>query len=393
MPYFFNAMKNTFFLLFFVVSYTVFGQKTIFKNYQSEYLKGIRDLSIYLPKSYDKDSITNFPLTVVLDGQILFDLVIGNSNYYAMTDKAPEQIIVGVDIEKTRRTDLSFDENTSKLTESGEKFYLFIKEELLPFIEANYKTSPFLTIIGTGISGNYLTHFLREKTPIFNAYVNINPTLAPETSKLIADFNLKRLSLIDNTYYYYLSTSSFNTGENATFVDNLNRSLNTVGVSNFNFVFNEFKNSPTITSATAESIPRALDKVFELYSGISKDEFETKIKNLDPPSAIAYLETKYLDIEYLFGTNMGIRQRDIIAIEGIIIDKENGDYLEDFGKMILKVFPTSQMGHFYLGTYYEKEESYMKALEQFRIGYGKMDPSDPNADKFYMNIERVLRKL
>jgi len=33
-----------------------------------------------------------------------------------------------------------------------------------------------------------------------------------------------------------------------------------------------------------------------------------------------------------------------------------------------------------------------KALKQYRLGYGKMDPQDPNADLFYQNVERLLNK-
>ncbi len=386
-------MKKLFLFYFLFSFFLSFGQKTVFNNYQSDYLKDIRDISIYLPKSYEKDSISNFPLTIVLDAEKLFDLYVGSSNYFAASDNAPEQIIVGVNISDTRKRDLSFDETTSKLGPEGKKFYQFIKDELLPYIEANYKTSPFLSIVGTGMSGNFVTYFLREKNPIFNAYVSLNPTLAPDSSKLIIDFNLNRLATIDNTFYYYMSTSPYTSAENSTFVDNFNRTIKNVTAKNFNVGFDDFKSSPTTISAIAEAIPRAYSKIFEIYSGISKDEFESKIKDLDPPSAIAYLENKYLEIEYLFGTNMGIRERDIIAIEDIIIDKENGDYLEDFGKMILKLFPRSQMGYYYMGLYHETGKDYLKALEQYRIGYGKMDPSDPKADKFYMNIERILRQL
>ena len=137
---------------------------------------------------------------------------------------------------------------------------------------------------------------------------------------------------------------------------------------------------------------RAFTKVFEIYSGITADEFDTKIKNLSPPDAISYLEIKYLDIEFLFGANIGIRKEDVFAIEDIILDKEDGDYLDDFGKMILKLFPSSEMGHYYLGKYYESGKDFRAALRQYRLGYGKMNPRDPNANLFYQNIERLMNK-
>lgn len=132
-----------------------------------------------------------------------------------------------------------------------------------------------------------------------------------------------------------------------------------------------------------------MTRVFELYSAITQEEFEQKIKNLSPEDAIAYLENKYIEIQFLFGSNLGIREQDVFAIESVIINKENGDYLRDFGKMILKLFPSSPLGDYYIGRYYEEGKMIKKAITHQKIGYGKMEPSDPNADKFYENILRL----
>ena len=43
--------------------------------------------------------------------------------------------------------------------------------------------------------------------------------------------------------------------------------------------------------------------------------------------------------------------------------------------MILKLFPSSEMGNYYLGKYYETGNDIKSALEQYRLGFGKMDPS------------------
>jgi hypothetical protein len=142
-------------------------------------------------------------------------------------------------------------------------------------------------------------------------------------------------------------------------------------------------------SAIGEAIPRALTKVFEIYSAISQEEYDSYIKELSPLDAITYLENKYLEIEYLFGSNLKIRKRDIYAVEKIIIEKENGDYLREFGKMILNLFPDSPLGNYYIGRYYEEGENIKKALLYYKIGYGKMNPSDPSADAFYENILRL----
>ena len=47
--------------------------------------------------------------------------------------------------------------------------------------------------------------------------------------------------------------------------------------------------------------------------------------------------------------------------------------------MILKLDPNSEMGNYYLGRYYESSNDFKSALREYRLGYGKMNPADPNA--------------
>lgn len=383
---------RTFFLLLILLSFSsTFGQKTIHKKYNSFELNNTRDLSIYLPKSYDKDSISNFPLAIVLDGHKLFDLYVGTSNYYSYQDNAPEQIVVGVDMENTRIKDAGYDINSGYLTSNSEKFYRFLRDELIPFIEANFKTSPFITIVGENVTANFITYFLREKYQIFNAYICLNPSLSKDINTQIQSYKIEELENEDNTYYFYVSGNPHNSKNKNEKIKNFGNFMNSFEVKNFNVVFDELLNSPS-SSAVGEGMSRAFSKVFEIYNGITAEEFEKKIKHLSPPDAIAYLEIKYLDIEFLFGSNIGIRKADIFEIEDIILDKENGDYLVDFGNMILKLFPSSEMGHYYLGKYYETGKDYKAALKQYRLGFGKMDPTDPNANLFYQNVERLVNR-
>jgi hypothetical protein len=193
-----------------------------------------------------------------------------------------------------------------------------------------------------------LTHFLKDETPIFNAYICLNPTFSPDINEQMKSYGLEKLSSIDNTYYFYMNDSDFISSEKKQQISSLDSYLKTLSIKNFNVKYDFSESSPSNVSAIGESIPRALNKIFEIYSGISKEEFETKIKDLSPLDTIAYIENKYIEIDYLFGSNLGIREIDIIAIESIIIEKENGDHLKTFGNMILNLYPFSPLGHYYI---------------------------------------------
>ncbi len=383
--------RIVFVFLFFISAFS-YGQEIIIKNYESDELKDVRTLKIHLPKSYSKDSIGNYPLTIVLDSEKLFDLYVANSSLFEKKDKVPEQIIVGVHISKTKYKDVGFIKENSLPTESSSQFYRFLRDELLPYIEDNFKTSPFLSIVGEGLAGNFITYFLKEKEPIFNSYIVINPMFGQDIVSLMSSYYLKRYEARDNTFYFYVSDGPQNNSKKQERINGLGFFFKKNTIKNFHFKSDSLTRSPSNLSAISEAIPRGLSAVFEKYSAISEEEFNKNIKDLSPPDAILYLENKYLDIEFLFGTAIKIRQKDIFAIEGIIIDKENGDYLKDFGEMILKLYPASEMGNYYLGKYYESGKLYKKALNQYRTGYGKMNPSDPRAEQFYINIERLLSR-
>ena len=375
-------------LLFLFFSLCGFSQIITKKTIASDYLADEREIKIYLPEGYDEKEEKNYPLAIVLDAEYLFDTYTGNSILFAAKDKAPKQIIIGVQMSKTRKKDTYFNINNGNLTTDNENFYQFIKNEVIFEIESNYKTSPFISIIGEGTSANLLTFFLGEQTPLINAYICINPTFSDFIGGQMQEYNLPRFLKEDNTFYFYTNNSNTFSETKQTKIGELQKGLSALELKNFN-VINDTINTTSSISAIGEAIPRAISKVFGIYSAISKEEFDKNIKDLSPIDAISYLENKYLDIEFLFGSNLGIREQDIFAIEKIIIEKENGDQLLNFGKMILKLFPSSPLGDYYIGRYYEEGKNIKKALKYYKTGYGKMDPADPNADAFYENILRL----
>ena len=381
-------IKKSFLLIFMLFCFCGFSQKIIIKNLESDILETTRNLKIYIPQGYEKDSIKNYPLAVVFDAEYLFDAYVGNSVLFAAKDKAPKQIVVGVSMKNSRKKDTYFDINNGALTADNTAFYQFVRDEVIFYMESNYRTSPFISLIGEGTSANLITHYLKEPTPFINSYICINPTFSDFVGQQFQSYNLEKFSKEDNTFYFYINNSTSFSTKKQTKIGELQTGLKSIEIKNFNVVNDTIKTSSSI-SAISEAIPRALTKVFQIYSAISKDEFDKNVKDLSPIDAIAYLENKYLEIEFLFGSSLGIRERDIYAVEKIVIEKENGDQLREFGKMILKLFPTSPLGDYYIGRYYESGKMYKKALKHYKIGYGKMDPSDTNSDKFYENILRL----
>ena len=375
-------------LLFFTMAIQA-QDNIIYKKFNSFNLNSERILKIYVPDSYEEKTDNSYPVAVLLDGEYLFDVYVANSKLFAARDKAPEQIIVGVfqNQNEERYTDCDFSIDTGLPNEDSAKFYGFLKNELLTYIEDNYRTSLFKTIVGNTLTGNFINYFFIEPEPIFNAFINISPSYAPLMQERL---EAQSQNLI-TPYFYYLSGGDFNPEKRKAALNDVHSLLKLSENPNFNYKYDNLSNSNK-TASIGQSIASAMGFTFETYAAITKEEFDNEIANMDPAEAIEYLERKYVEIEYLYGANVKIRESDIYKIEPIVIDKMNGDYLEEFGKMIMRLYPETPLGDYYIGLYYETGYEYKKALKHYKNGYAKIGSDNPNGDGYYANIERVLEK-
>ena len=305
-------------ILLIFISSVLFSQNIKTKKFNSEILQNDRYIKIYLPPSYDTEETKFYPLAIVLDGEFLFDVYVGNSILFANKEKAPEQIVVGINqnYNGERFQDCSYQKENSFPTQEGEAFYRFIRLELVDYLEENFRISPFKTIVGNTLTANFINYFLIEDFPGFNAFINISPYYALDMPVLL---HQKVSNLKDENIYYYLSNNKDNTEERQQTIKDTDTILKGTNNAKFKYKFDAFKNSSK-TAAIGQSIPSALSFIFDLFSTISDEEFDNNIKDLSPADAIAYLENKYVEIEYLFGSNLKMREKDIYAVEGIILD-------------------------------------------------------------------------
>ena len=382
-------MKKIVFILFICTTF-IYGQDNIiYKKFDSYELNTERTLKIYLPSSYDDDDANTYPVAVVFDAEYLFDVYVANSKLFSSRNKAPEQIVVGIfqNQNEERYIDCDFSTDTGLPNEEGTKFYKFVREELLNYIDDNYRTSLFKTIVGNTLTANFLNYFFLETYQPFNAYININPSYAANIQERIE----AKSQNISSEVYYYLSSGDFNLEKRKNAINGVNSLLKLSDNEYFKYKFDDFSNS-TKTASIGQAIPSALGFVFSMFAPISKSEFDSTIADMSPGEAIEFLEKKYVEIDYLYGSNVKIRENDIYMIEPIIMDKANGDYLEEFGKMILRLYPESPMGDYYIGYYHETGYDYRKALKYYKNGYAKIGSDNPNSDGYYANIERILDK-
>lgn len=151
----------------------VIGSKHIF---DSKIMDEDRPIIISLPKGY-KESDANYPVLYLTDGLQNIWHVIGTVEVLTRTGGIPPMIIVG--IESTNR-DRDFSPTINKnwpKSGGGPKYLDFIENELIPYIDTNYRTHPFRVLEGHSLGGLFTASVLINKPALFNAHIIMSPSL------------------------------------------------------------------------------------------------------------------------------------------------------------------------------------------------------------------------
>jgi predicted alpha/beta superfamily hydrolase len=354
-------MKKILLLIIFAFALQFTSAQVIYKKINSTNLNEIRKIKIQLPKNYDTNK--SYPLIVVFDGDYLFDLVVGNVDYYSYWEDMPEAIVVGINQLDTRNDDSLYSLTNSLPMDNGLKFFEFVNQEVIPYMSKNYKTNIFKIAIGHGQTANFVNYFMLREKPAFQSYVVLSPELAPQMNTYIPD---QLTATTDKTFYYLASGTKDKKGI-ATKTEVLNTAITAVDNKNVFYKSDTFEGA-THYSLPAHAIPKALESIFFVFQPISKEEYKETILKLDT-SPVDYLLEKYQTIEDLFGIKKPIAFNDFRAIAATINKSEKWEYFEVLGKLARKQYPETLLGHYYLGRFYEETGNTKKAMKTYQSAY------------------------
>lgn len=359
-------MKYLLFFLYITVPFTGFSQK-ITDTIDSQKLKEKREIQISLPASYEKNKTKKYPLLVLLDGDYLMDPFQGALSYGAYWDDLPEVIIVGISQNKNdeRESDSTVDIANGLPIEKGEAFFEFIGQELLPYIQKNFRTAPFKIIAGHDTTAGFLNFFLYKDVPLFDAYISLSPELAPGMEVHVPE----RLGLIAKPIYYYHSTADGDLKKMQEKIQRLDAEVKLIKKPTLNYRFDEFKGASHY-SLVLHSIPSALYQFFAVYQPISMVEFNEKIATM-PSGYSEYLEKKYDVIEKSLGIKMPIRVNDFRAIEAAILKNKDYNDFDALSILARKSYPKAMLADYHLAMMFEKKGDNKNAFKYYKVGFQK----------------------
>jgi len=174
------------------------------RTIQSTIVNQEYELHILLPGGYEK-STKKYPVVYLMDSQWDFPLLKSLYGQHYYDGFIPELIVVGVTWggadpkpDSLRARDYT-PTNEKRMIQSGgaDKFLSFMKAELFPFIETNYKADPAnRTLMGCSLGGLITLYALFTQPELFTGYAAASPAIGWDREVLYKyekDFYQKKL--------------------------------------------------------------------------------------------------------------------------------------------------------------------------------------------------------
>lgn len=414
-----NCRLSIFFFFCFFINPVVNGQKqsvpvVIGERFQlqSNVLNEERSFQIYLPHSYSSSLESRYAVMYLMDGDYNFHHITGLiEQLSSIGERIPQMIVVGIsDKGHTKYQKYCSPKDTTNPTSTtsgnADVFLKFIDEELITYINNNYRTTGYDILTGHSLGGLFTITALLTRPDIFDAYIAISPSLWWNdflTEKMVPAF-FNDNEEIDKFLYISLANEKgmgvygfVNQLDIYTFIDQYEKNP-PLGL---DWTFTHLKKE-NHNSVGLRSVNLALDKLFKNWNLDNEElkEFKSfkeyslyfqKFSNKHgkrmklPSRQIRYFVNRYFD-ENLFDEIKLMRTEIHEKFPASIQDFENhigNVYIKqnmfDEGLQILKTnknnYPNSAQAESSLGDAYvainnneEALKSYQKALELAEVG-------------------------
>lgn len=156
---------------------------------RSDILNEDRAILVGLPDDYD-ESMQSYPVLIVLDGDSHFQTTTALTKFLASNEFSPGILVVGIE-NTIRIRDLTPPAQDPRMAElepehgGSVNFRSFIANELLPWLDENYRTHSYRILVGHSLGGLFAIDSLLSDPELFDAYIAISPSLHWDEQRIV----------------------------------------------------------------------------------------------------------------------------------------------------------------------------------------------------------------
>jgi predicted alpha/beta superfamily hydrolase len=124
---------------------------------------------VSLPADYDSSGELRYPLLLILDGTRYGDVVAGNARFLEQVGELPEHLIVAIDSGNRLRDYTPTDSPSWEGDGGADRYLAFVRDELLPEVERNYRVRHPYGIWGHSAAGLFIMYTTYAEPGLFDA--------------------------------------------------------------------------------------------------------------------------------------------------------------------------------------------------------------------------------
>lgn len=328
----------------------------------SEVLGESRTATLFLPKEIKKP----LPVMYVLDGEWNHDFVKGTVGLFRRWNRIPDMAIVSVDnINRTR--DFTPTEDDARFPGSGEadKFLQFLKDELIPFLEAKYMMSDERILFGHSFGGLFALYTLKKSPALFDAYISVSPSVWWKDNFMYGDYS----DAFDSGKPFVYATAGTHDRGNTAALQTYIEFLTTSGLADkieLHWDIHEGENHYTNVSAT---LHEGLKKLFPV------NPFESQVIKAWEDEGEEGVSKWYRDTQKAYGFRFRL-PKDAIRIYAYSLHSEQGKSREamEFMSWLATISGDDYQVFYFLGVIAQEAGLKEKAMSNFEkaLELGKM---------------------
>ncbi|MCA0931287.1 esterase [Lutimonas saemankumensis] len=213
-------MRNLFIIAICFLSMTMSSQEVEKIKVFSKELSQTREISIYIPMHYESEINQYYDVFYVFDAQAsAFTNYVSALSEILQGDNHKGAIVVG--IASTYIENPAYARNHDFLPEDFDvtgkgsfgnqnNFLAYVKNEVIPYVEDNYRIRRHRTAIGHSLGGSFVIHTLLNDPTLFDNYVAVSPNLSYKEERLAKGLENFDFSQLKGSKFIYLSHSEEN---------------------------------------------------------------------------------------------------------------------------------------------------------------------------------------
>jgi len=342
----------------------------------SKILNEKRNIFIYTPIGYDQ-SQDKYPVLYILDGETHFFHASAMVNFQSGNQVMPRTIVVGIPNTKRMHDFTPTLEEGRAAGGGADNFIAFMEQELIPYIDENYRTHEYKTLFGHSLCGMFSIYTLFSNPDLFNSHISVSPYLMFDNEYVIKNAKKKLKDQPNINKQLFITI-----GDEPDYTESLNLFTN---------LLTRKAKSLTWKLRKFEDEDHGTVPLLSLLEGLKYIYPDWRLSNDDAYKGVKAIKQHYSDLSNRYGYPIQITEAMLNRIGYQLLGNSEKNKAIKIFIYNTELYPNSANVYDSLGDAYERKYDFISAIINYQkaVDLGEKN-NDPNLPIYKENLKRVV---